>query len=177
MNGPNPPELPDLGAHVALHPIGPDDWSSVRALHLSSFRNLVGGTLDTDITEAARVAFMMPEYTEDLMRENLWGAWLDGHLAGTCGWRPSDDSGLQARFTSLYIDPLFTRTGIGRRLILDAESRAAAAGFTSFTTRATLGSVGFFEACGYEVSSHGIYILGEQRDLPVTFMRKTLRPA
>jgi GNAT superfamily N-acetyltransferase len=174
MTGTRPPRRPGLAIYARLSPIGVDDWAQVRSLHIASFLSLVGTGLDLDLVEATRQAFMIPEYTEELMQESVWGAWLDGHLIGTCGWRPADDNGLQARVTALFVDPLFTRNGVGRSLLADAEARAGAAGFAVVTTRATAHSVGFFEACGYEVSSHGVHVICERRDLPVTFLRKAL---
>lgn len=158
--------------HVSVRAIAVDDWAAVRGLHVQSFKHLTGAFLDPELVEEAKKAFASPEYTDDLMQENLAGAWLDGHLIGTCGWRPADDTGAQARITALYVDPLFTRIGVGRRLVEDAEARARQAGFQIFTARATLLHVGFFESLGYEVSSHGVSIIGDGRDMPVTFLRK-----
>jgi len=173
MNDSSNTAQPGLGEQLSIRPIDIDEWSDVRSLHIQSFKHLTGAHLEAELVEHARLVFSSPEYTDELMLENVAGAFLDGRLVGTCGWRPTDDTGTLVRITALFVDPLFTGLGVGRRLVEDAEARAQAAGFASFTTRATLLNIGFFENLGYEVSSHGLFLIGEGGDMPVTFLRKT----
>ncbi len=162
------PRLP-----IRLRPIGIDDWAAVRYVHGVAFERLASPYLEPSEIELFKLRVASPEYVEDLMRENLSGAWVDHELAGTAGWQPASDSGATARITSIFVSPIFTRLGIGARLLVDAEARAMQAGFTSFAVRATPNAVGFFAALGYEVSSHGITHVATGHDVPVTFMRKS----
>ncbi|MFM9942419.1 MAG: GNAT family N-acetyltransferase [Hyphomicrobiaceae bacterium] len=158
---------------IRLSPIGIDDWSAVRYVHRIAFERLVSPYLDPNEIELFQARISGPEYTEDLMRENLTGAWLDTELAGTAGWQPADDHGTTARITSVFVLPVFTGLGIGAQLLADAEARAEMAGFTSFSVRATPNAVGFFGALGYDISSHGISHVLANQDVPITFMRKS----
>lgn len=159
---------------VTIAPVGIDDWSDVRYVHAKSFERLASASLDPEEIAIYREWLASPEYTEELQCENLAAARLDGHMIGTCGWCPADDTGSAARITSLFVSPPFTRLGVGRALVRDAEQRAIAAGFDTFTLRTTWTSLGFFEAIGYQVSSYGIASIGSGRELPAVFMRKEI---
>ncbi len=161
---------------IRLAPVGIDDWSAVRYVHGVAFERLASPYLEPNDIELFRARLASPEYTDDLMQENLFGAWIDTELAGTAGWRPADDHGTAARITSVFVLPVFTGLGIGSQLLADAEARAEQAGFTSYSVRATPNAVGFFDTFGYEISSHGITHIVPSQDLPITFMRKR-RPA
>ncbi|NJO23776.1 MAG: GNAT family N-acetyltransferase [Sphingomonadales bacterium] len=164
-----------LSDRIVIRSVGVDDWANVRYVHSAAFR-LLSASFCTPSEIDAFTAFVRSEtYAERLMWENLHGAWLDDELVGTAGWTPADDSGTQARITSAFVRPLFTRMGIGRRLVREAEARALAAGFERFSTRATLNSVGFFEKLGYDVTSYGVHAVTSHQTMPVTYMRK--RPA
>ncbi len=161
------PQLP-----VRLCPIGLDDWAAVRYVHGAAFVRLASPYLEPNEIELFKIRIASPEYIEDLMREDLFGAWVDRELAGTAGWQPAGDSGTTARITSIFVNPIFTGLGIGARLLVDAETRATYAGFTNFAVRSTPNAVGFFAVLGYEISSHGVSHVATGHDVPVTFMRK-----
>lgn len=157
---------------MTLRRVGMDDWANVRYVHASAFRILAGGDSEPAEADAFAAYVRSQDYADRLQGENLYAGWIDGELVGTAGWTPADDSGALARITSVFVRPLFTRLGIGRRLALDAEARARAAGFERFSARATFNSVGFFEKLGYDVTSHGIHAIATEQGMPVTYMRK-----
>lgn len=157
---------------LTIRRVGMDDWARIRYVHASAFRILAGNDCEPPQAEAFTAYVRSQRYADRLQAENLHAGWLDGELVGTAGWTPADDSGSLARITSVFVQPLFTRLGIGRRLALDAEARARSAGFERFSARATLNSVGFFEKLGYDVTSHGIHAIATEQGMPVTYMRK-----
>ena len=169
-------ETTSSGVHpvesLAVRAIGTDEWADVRALHLASFARLAGPHFEPEVTAAFRELVVNPEYTSDLQRQELVGAWLHGHLVGTCGWLPADDNGVAARVTSLFVDPMFTRLGIGRRLLEAVEEMAREGGYRALSARAVGNSVPFFEAAGYEVTSRGVSAIAGGIDVHVAFMRK-----
>lgn len=69
-----------------------------------------------------------------------WVATMEDRLVGTIVWvRPRPDHRVRyyqnpqvAHFGQFAVDPDFRHSGIGRELLLKAESRAAEEGFTSF---------------------------------------------
>ena len=166
------PKTNGIADNTHLRAVGLDDWSAVRQLHGGIFKRLAGILFDDAAATALETHLGTPEYTEELAQQNISVAIVDGHIVGTCGWIASDDHGRAARITSLFVDPLFTRLGLGRRLVWDAEARARAAGFQTITTRATEMTVEYFAALGYEVSSQGVVTPVSDLAIPVLFMRK-----
>jgi GNAT superfamily N-acetyltransferase len=162
-----------LADALELRPVTIDDLSSVRFIHASAFRLLANACYPEEEI-AAFAGFVYTQPYADLVRgENLLAGYLGNEMVATAGWAPADDSGLSARIRSVYVRPLFTGIGIGRRMALEAESWARKSGFRSFGARVTLNAVGFFETLGFEVSSHGVQLLPGDRGLPVSFMRKS----
>lgn len=161
-----------LGAFAVLAPIGLDDWSDVRHLHVQAFDKLVAANLDNSEAQAYKAVLTSFEYGEALQDANLVGAWIDGHLVGTCNWRPADDAGASARIGGLFVDPLFARIGLGRRLVQETEASARAAGFRVLAVHAPANAIGFFAGVGYTVASHGIHAIDSSIGFPVAFMRK-----
>jgi putative acetyltransferase len=159
---------------VRLARVGIDDWAAVRYVHARAFERLAAPYLEPDEVLMFNNRVAAPEYTEDLMGENLVGAWIEQELTGTAGWRPADDHGRTARITAVFVNPMFARLGIGSRLLRDAEARAEVAGYKSFSVRATPNAVGFFTLHGYDISSHGLSMIAPDAEVPVTFMRKSL---
>jgi GNAT superfamily N-acetyltransferase len=169
-----PNELTSPADRMAIKPLGVDDWAGVRYVHTSAFRGLAGTHFSETEVDAFTQYARSQDYADRLLLENLHTGWLDGELVGTAGWTPADDCGSQARITSVFVRPLFTRMGLGRRLVLDAEARARAAGFQRLCVRATLNCVGFFEKLDYDVTSYGVQAIMSDQPMPVTYMRKRL---
>ena len=95
-----------------------------------------------------------PDYPAILMKEEVFGAWLDGELVGTASWQSSAASGVTARIGSIFVR--HPRFGIGRRLLTEVEARAHQSGFVKFAAGVTANAVPFFERLGYRVASHGV---------------------
>lgn len=161
-----------LADALELRPVTLDDYSSIRAIHASAFKALAGACYPEDEVAAFTTYVYSQTYVDMLRGENLLCGFLGGEMVATAGWAPADDNGLSARIRSVYVRPLFTGLGIGRRIALEAESWARRSGFRGFGARVTLNAVGFFETLGFEVTSHGVHMLPAERGLPVCFMRK-----
>lgn len=166
-----------MSAHAIIAPVGLDDWSDVRHLHARAFDKLVAAHLDDNEAQACRDMLSSHEYGEALQHANLMGAWIDGYLVATCNWQPADDAGASARLGALFVDPLFARSGLGRRLALETEALARAAGFRAYSVHAPANAVAFFAAIGYSIASHGIHAIDSSIGFPVAFMRKVDPPA
>jgi GNAT superfamily N-acetyltransferase len=157
---------------LVIRRVGFDDWANVRYVHAAAFRLLAGNHFTPAECDAFEHFVRSQDYVDLMLGESIWGAWLDDQLVGTSGWIPADDSGALARITSVFVRPFFTRMGIGRRLVLDAEARARNAGFERFSARVTFNAVGFFEKLGYDITSYGVQPIAAEKSLPVTYMRK-----
>lgn len=168
----SPQATPGPADRIAIRPVGLDDWASVRYVHSTAFRLLAAGHFTPDECDAFAGFVRSQDYVDLLIAENVQAAWLDGELVGTSGWTPADDNGALARITAVFVRPFFTRLGIGRRLVLDAEARARNAGFERFSARVTFNAVGFFEKLGYDITSYGIQPIAAEQGLPITYMRR-----
>lgn len=171
----SPQAIPCTADRLVLRPVGLDDWASVRYVHTASFRAHAGGHFAESELDAFAKLVRSQRYIDRLLGENVHAAFLEDQMVGTCGWTPADDNGALARITAIYVRPFFTRMGIGRQLVTDAEARARTAGFERFSVRVTFNAVGFFEKLGYDVTSYGIQALTTDQGLPVTYMRKRMQ--
>ena len=136
----------------------------------------------SDAEVAAFVGFVnSPAYSDHLIAEDVYGAFLDGQLVGTASWQANGDDGRTARISSVFVDPLFTKLGIGRQLLAEVEARAMRSGFAQFGISVTINAVPFFEKLGYHEASRGVKPMGHGCSLPVAFLRKAVprsaRPA
>jgi GNAT superfamily N-acetyltransferase len=159
-----------------IRPIGLDDLASVRYIHATSFRMLAAQHYSPEDIDGFTEHVYGVAYTDALAaalhRQQLYGAWLENELVGTAGWSSVDDGGPMARLRYIFVRPLFTRIGLGRRLVLEAEELARQAGFHTFAVHATVNAIGFFARLGYQVTSSAVHPLSSAHALPVAFMQK-----
>ena len=140
-----------LDSRMALRPIGVEDYSAVGHLHTTALRAQTYGVL----SEAEVVAFVRlvysPSYTALLMKEDVYGAWLDGELLGTVSWQANGGNGLIARIGCIFVR--HQGYGIGRRLLAEVEGRAQQCGFSRLAAGVTANAVPFFERLGFVVTA------------------------
>lgn len=160
---------------VTLRPIGVDDIANVRYLHEASFTAFSAEAHTAQETAAFLDMVRRPEYVFEVARCNLVGAYIGGELVGTAGWLAADDRGAAARLRKVFVRPMFGGSGVGRRLVLDAEARAARAGFLEMSVRTNVAAMSFYKRLGYKVTSHGVFATPSGVDLPVTYLRKTTK--
>ena len=159
---------------MTIRRIGMDDHSNVRYLHIKSMTAQSVDAL-SEVEIAAFVACVnSPGYSDCLMAEDVFGAFVDGQLVGTASWHVNGDDGRTARISSVFVDPMFNRLGIGGHLLAEVEARASQSGFDHFGISATINAVPFFEKLGYREASRGVKTLGPDCALPVAFLRKTV---
>lgn len=157
---------------VQLRSIGIDDWSNVRYVHGTSFRTIIGPRASPRCVEAFMSRLDTPAYVDELSGADLVGAWLDGQLAGTAGWRPLDIGGRVARIEGLFVQPLFAFMGLGSLLLAHAETRARRAGYPCITALACAPSAPFFMRAGYDVYAQGPGVCDIADDMAMLVMRK-----
>jgi putative acetyltransferase len=157
---------------VTVRRIGLDDHAHVRHLHARAMQAQAGDAL-SDAELAHFVAFVGSAAYSDLLRaEEAHGAFVGGQLIGTASWLVSGDDGETARIASVFVHPMFTRLGIGGRLLGEVEARACQSGFERLAASATINAVPFFERHGYREASRGVKAFGPDCWLPVAFLRK-----
>lgn len=178
MNAPSTPY--SLKSAIVITQPTIDDLSTIRYIHAQSLRRAAAAWLDETAISAYDAFVYGPAYAADieqaLRKARFFGAYLNGQLIGTSGWSPIDDDTASARVRWCHVQNLFGGLGIGRSLLDVAEQHAEAFGHTSLIARATPSSTTFFERAGYGVTAHGRREIGPNQTLPVTFLRKNLRP-
>ena len=159
---------------LKLRPVGLDDFSDIRSLHATAVRAHTQGALSEE--EAASVLKLVasPDYPALLLREELYGGWIDGELVGTVSWHAGGSTGATATISGIFVRHV--RLGIGSRLLAEAEMRAHRSGFDLLSAGTTANAVPFFLRFGYEKVSLGVRTLAPDCRLPVTFLRKRLPP-
>lgn len=157
---------------VKLRPISIDDWSDVRYVHGTSFRTSIAPRVSPKCAEDFMEWLGAPAYADQLRKVDLTGAWLDGQLAGTVGWRPLDGRGRVARIEGLFVQPLFAFMGLGSLLLAHAETQARHAGYACITALASSVSAPFFMRWGYDLYAQGAGMSDFAGDMPVFVMRK-----
>lgn len=171
VSSPGPTSLHE---RLTLRPIGIDDYSSLRYLHATSLRAQTLDVLsDEEVAAFVRLVYS-PAYTTLLMKEEVYGAWIDGELTGTVSWHAAGSGGSTASIGGIFVR--HPRLGIGRRLLAEAEARAQQCGFERLSACATANAVPFFLRYGYEKVSRGVRSLSFECVLPVTFVKKRLPP-
>ena len=116
-----------LDERLSLRPIGIDDFSNLRHLHATSLRAQTLEVLsDEELAAFIRLVYS-PVYTSLLMKEEVYGAWIDAELIGTVSWHAAGNSGSTASIGGIFVR--HRRLGIGRRLLAEAEARAHQCGF------------------------------------------------
>jgi GNAT superfamily N-acetyltransferase len=159
-----------LSHRLQVRPIGLDDFSEVRYLHASSLSAQTVDVLTDEEVAAFKALVYSPAYTDILMQEEVYGAWLEDELVGTVSWHAIGDDGQSAGIGPVFVQ--YARLGIGRRLLAEAEGHARQSGFDRFAGWATANAVPFFQRLGYKIVSRGVKTLSPTCALPVAFLRK-----
>jgi len=79
-----------------------------------------------------------------------------------------------ARVRAMFVHPDWARRGIGRAILAECESAAAAMGFRTLEMAATLAGIPLYSVCGYTPLETIQVPLPNGETLPVVRMRKTL---
>ena len=159
---------------LKLRPIGLDDFADIRSLHATTVRaHTLGALSEEEVTSFVKLVGS-PDYSTLLLREELYGGWIDGELVGTVSWHAGGSTGATATISGIFVRHI--GLGIGRRLLAEAETRAHRSGFDLLSAGTTANAVPFFQRLGYEKVSRGVRTLTHDCRLPVTFLRKRLPP-
>jgi predicted N-acetyltransferase YhbS len=161
-----------LSRVVTLRAVTIDDIPTIRYVHEAAFQTYSAEYHTPHEMAAFRDMVRRPEYALELLQSQLSVATISGEIVGTAGWVASDDRSGAARMRKVFVRPMFGGGGIGRMLVLDAETRASRFGFFEFSVRASVSSIAFYKRLGYRISSHGVFGTPSGVDMPITYMRK-----
>ncbi|MEO1693688.1 MAG: GNAT family N-acetyltransferase [Pseudomonadota bacterium] len=163
---------------LILEPLEIEALSDVRHIHRQGFRCATSFCLTDDELGEHDRHIESPSYADALMQairgRQLFGARIDGTLVGTAGWVTADTASPTARLRWMYVQPMFSDCGIGRRLLSATELDAMRSGYDAMSVQSPPGLGDFLQHLGYLEASRGTMSLTHQLSVPVSFMRKTL---
>jgi GNAT superfamily N-acetyltransferase len=165
----------DTASLVTIRPACPSDVPAIEELHRASVRELAASYYSPDLLERFLAAGTLDRGLIDAGTYYL--AEIVGLPVGSGGWMAVDDrpdGAWRARIRSVFVHPRWARHGIGRRLVLNAETEAARAGFTHFELEASLAGVPLYQHLGYREVQRCGYPLPDGTTLPVICMEKAL---
>lgn len=167
---PNGPD--NLAPMIELRPLTVDDLSVARYIHTAAFARAAQGHYSAADIEAFDQFVRSARYADLMLGNPAVAAWLGQDMVGTAAWSPGEAKSPTARIFGVFVRPMFTGEGIGRRVVGHVEEEARDAGYPALEAAATLNAAGFFEAIGYRVVRGGAWALPTGREIAVTFLRK-----
>lgn len=175
--GPSVPKQPaqrpsSLAPMIELRPLGVDDLSLARYIHAGAFARAAQGHYAPADIEAFSEFVRSARYADLMLGNPTIAAWLGHDMVGTAAWSPGEARSPTARVFGVFVRPMFTGEGIGRRLVARVEEEARAAGYPALEAAATLNAAAFFEALGYRCVRNGTWALPSGHEIAVTFLRK-----
>ena len=160
-------ELADRPPLLALHA------RSLRALALEHYGAadieafLAAGTLDDDLLRDGR--YFVADWNDAIVGCGGWSTRLPGYLGAA-----SHVATEPPRLRAMFVDPSFTRRGIGAALVRHIEADVMAHGFPVLTLDALLSGVALYRAMGYLPMQEGHAPLPGGASLPFIHMQKRL---
>ena len=181
------PEGSKLPMSFHLRVATEEDVPSIRALIARSVREL-----QVQYTPAQREAAIQTVFSVDsrLIADATYFIAFneEGQLAGCGGWSrrktlyggdhqvetiepalldPAIDA---AKIRAIFVDPEFTRQGVGTKVLTAAEKAARAAGFERFEMGSTLAGVALYRLAGYIELSKVMVPVGSNEAIEVVLM-------
>jgi len=155
---------------VALRPYLPADAKRCAEIFRSSIEELAADDYDEEQRKAwAARADDEKAFGAKLAGELTLLALVDGAVAGFASLKGADEIDM------LFVDPEFTRQGVGRTLVDALTKLAQARGAKRLTTEASDVAKPLFERLGFTAQKRNLVRKGEQW-LANTTMAKTLQP-
>jgi putative acetyltransferase len=139
-----------LPSDVMLRSYNEADRDAVLALRTLAFSVLAAHSYSREQLAASRARAAEPVFALELQQVNLMLAVdRNGTVLGAAGWSAHEGEPGTARIRKVFVHPERAQQGIGTMLVLDAERRAAAAGYAQFAVRASINAVPFYRRLDY----------------------------
>jgi len=161
-----------LAPMIELRPLTVDDLSIARYIHAAAFARAAQGHYSSADIEAFGEFVRSARYADLMLGNPAVAAWLGADMIATAAWSPGEAQSPTARIFGVFVRPMFTGEGIGRRIVGHVEEEAREAGYPALEAAATLNAAPFFEAIGYRFVRGGAWALPTGREIALTFLRK-----
>ncbi|HET6322080.1 MAG TPA: GNAT family N-acetyltransferase [Hyphomicrobium sp.] len=157
---------------LEIRALSVDEMSNARYVVASSFARGASEHYSQPQIDAFVAFVRSPQYTDLLVGNRAYGAFIDGEMVGVAAWSIAEMKSPTARLLAVFVLPLFGGNGIGTRLVEYLEEEARATGYRAQETSALLGARGFFEHLGYHETGAASWSLPSGHTIPVAMMRK-----
>ena len=166
----------DLSGVVSIRNVELDSIPTIRKLQHDSYMRLYAQYATDSETAAFSDMLESSKFAEDLQRiiskKQVCGAFLDHRMVGIAAWSDSRDNQALSRLRFLFVDPFFTRCGVGTTLLDSLEMIVTSEHSREFSIRTVVQSMGFFEKASYCTTSYGALPVSKDEAFAVAFMRK-----
>jgi GNAT superfamily N-acetyltransferase len=162
----------NLAPMIEIRPLTIDDLSLARYIHTAAFATNARGHYPAADIEAFDQFARSPRYADLLLGNPAVAAWLGPEMVATAAWSPGEARSPTARVFGVFVRPMFTGEGIGRRIVAHVEEEARAAGYPALEAAATLNAAPFFKAIGFRFVRGGTWALPPGSEIAVAFLRK-----
>lgn len=145
------------------------DSENICRVHKASITALCGGDYTPGQIEAWIGQRQAVDYVKAIQSACFFVAEEDGQIIGFSLMQPA-----QGVINAVYVHPEHVGRGVGTLLLAALEREARAAGLSRVTLNATLNSVLFYKARGYESCGSGMNTLPSGVELPCLRMEKSM---
>ena len=145
------------------------DAQAVRRVHGASIRELCARDYPPEQIEAWASPSRIEQYRFAIARHEFYVA-VSGD--SVVGFSELDDE--RGEVKAVYVDPAWSRRGVGRALLAELERAARGHGLTELQLEASLTAEGFYLAAGYLAVARRTHILSSGDGLACVQMRKAL---
>ena len=177
-------------SQIVLRPARREDIPHLNLLIERSARGL-SADVYTEAEIDAAIAYVFGIDTELLDDQTYFVVEVEGQYAACGGWsrrrtlfggdqfdrRESgflDPASEAAKIRAFFVDPEFSRMGIGRRLLDHCEAEARRHGFHQVELMGTLPGVKLYQACGYEARERVLHATPGGTSVPFVKMVRDL---
>lgn len=167
---------PRAGPPIAVRPAHPADTLALLTVHARAIRKLAASHYSEDQRDAW-IARMSPERLQEAMSARQL---LVAEVAAPEGPRVVGYGQLhpvEGAIEAIYVDPDYSRQGVGRALCTALEDRARALGLPGLVLDASLNSVPFYAAMGFRQKCLDHHTLAPGVHIACAVMEKRFTPA
>src|SRR5688572_12345823 len=92
---------------LEVRPLTVDEASSARYVVDAAFSRGAAAHYSPEQSEAFRSYVRGPRYSDVLLGNHTYAAWLGTQMVGIAVWSPGEGRSLTARLVGVFVDPLF----------------------------------------------------------------------
>lgn len=131
-----------MNPQITIRKAIPEDAAPIHELHLRSVRQLCSGVYSNEIIEGWLANRTPQGYLAGINQGEMYVAESDWTMIGFGHAVPGE-------IAAIYVDPAFTRRGIGRQLVDYGMKMATAEDVKIVKVDSTLNARPFYESCGF----------------------------